>query len=469
MTALVPWRPNDGPQTRFLHSNAFEILYGGSAGGGKSDGLLAGATRFAHLRHYRGLIMRRTVPELEASDGLVERSHVFFEPMGAVYRAARRQWIFPSGARITLGHCEHDRDVRKFGGWQIQYLAFDELTTFTEKIYTFLTSRLRSPQHIPCFVRSGSNPGGEGHDWALKRWRWWLYREGVREEEFAGPYARPGERLFIRRDPDSGAEELVDEGTPGSQSREFLPAKLADNPHLAATDYGDRLELLDPLTRRQLKEGDWMARPAPGTYFKRQWVDMVDAPPPGAIRRVRYWDRAGTDDVEGDDPDFTAGVLMSLGHDYRVTVEHVARCRLNPPETEAFIGWTFAQDKAAHGNIDQVLEQDPGSAGKFELSSYRRKFAEFCVRGRRPTGDKVTRFRPFSAAAFPGDDNDRREVRVVRGKWNGAYFDELESFPEGKKDQADATSGAYAEVSGKSQGFAKPRGRRPLAGAKGGF
>lgn len=407
--------------------------------------------------------MRRTVPELEAADGLVERSFAFFEPMGGLYNGSRKQWRFPSGARITLGHCEHERDVRKFGGWQLQFVGFDELTTFTRSIYEFLISRLRSTHGIPCFIRAGSNPGGDGHDWVLQRYKWWLYRPGFREEEFAGPYASPGERLWLRRDPDTGEELLVTEDTHGAQSREFWPALLADNPFLAVTDYGERLELLDPLTRRQLKEGDWMARPVPGMFFRREWCQMVDEPPADAVVRLRYWDRAASEDKDGSNPDFTAGVLVSLDRRHRVTIEDVARCRLEPAETEAFIGWTMAQDKQNCGAIDQVFEQDPGSAGKFEVFSYKRRFTDQHIRGRRPTGDKVTRFRPFSGAASRG------EIRVVRGAWNAAWFDELEAFPLGKKDQADGTSGAFTEVSSMAGGVVRARGRSAMAGKKGGF
>ena len=46
------WRPHPGPQTVFLAAGEFEALYGGAAGGGKSDALLYGGLRSSE--HQRG-------------------------------------------------------------------------------------------------------------------------------------------------------------------------------------------------------------------------------------------------------------------------------------------------------------------------------------------------------------------------------------------------------------------------------
>ena len=42
----VIFQPNKGPQTEFLSSNEREVLYGGSAGGGKSYAMLADPVRY---------------------------------------------------------------------------------------------------------------------------------------------------------------------------------------------------------------------------------------------------------------------------------------------------------------------------------------------------------------------------------------------------------------------------------------
>jgi len=441
------WRPNKGPQLRFLQSRCFEVLYGGAAGGGKSDALLAGAARHVHLKRYRGVLARRTVPELEGTDGLIERSHEMYLPLGAYYLSSKKRWLFPSGARVSFITCEDEKQVRRFGGWQFQYLGVDELTTFTKKIYEYLIARLRSTTGIPCFARATSNPGGEGHDWVLDRYRWWLYRPGIREDEHTGPYLQPGERTLVMRDPDTGRDELCGPDTDGASERLFIPALLADNPMLAATDYGDRLKMLDVLSRRQLEDGDWMARSEPGMFWDRGWIDdYLDEPPKQVRRRIRYWDLAGTDDESGKkDPAWTCGTLMSETVQGRIVVEDVARCRRDPGGVEDFFEETAAADLERHGRIDQWMEQDPGQAGKAEIHSYRRRFGDrFDVMAIRPSGDKVTRFKPFSAAAKRG------EVSFVRGRWNEVLHDELESFPpttrKKKADQADSSGGAYAQL-----------------------
>ena len=60
----VIFQPNKGPQTEFLSSTEREVLYGGSAGGGKSYAMLADPVRYFNNPHFRGLLIRRTTEEL---------------------------------------------------------------------------------------------------------------------------------------------------------------------------------------------------------------------------------------------------------------------------------------------------------------------------------------------------------------------------------------------------------------------
>ena len=66
----VIWTPQPR-QIAFMERWEDEALYGGAAGGGKSDAMLAEALRQVHIPNYRGIIFRQTYPQLEA---LISRS-----------------------------------------------------------------------------------------------------------------------------------------------------------------------------------------------------------------------------------------------------------------------------------------------------------------------------------------------------------------------------------------------------------
>jgi len=464
------WAPHPGPQMAFLTSSADEVLFGGAAGGGKSMGLLMGAIRYIAAPHYRALLLRRTFPELQSS--LIDRSREIYPSLGGTYNKNEHTWTFASGAKVIFRSLEHEGDEQKFRSDEFQFVGYDELSTFSERQYRYLFTRLRSPRGIKSMMRAASNPGGPGHDWLLKRFAPWLYPPGVRTDEYEGPYAAPGEKLYFLR----GADEediLVPRGTPGALSRVFIPATVQDNPTLIANDPGylDRLESLDPLTRRQLKHGDWMARSQPGEFFRREWFEgsggerLVERGPEGlAVARVRYWDRAATDAKTGTTPDWTAGLLLSRDRDGLCFIEDVVRFQGGPAEVERRILDTARRDKLRWGDVRVVLERDPAQAGKFEAHHYvTHVLAAFDVHAIPPQGDKMTRAKPVSAQAEHGN------IKMVRAHWNEALLAELEQFPLGKKDQVDALSGAYSQVLSVATGQARTGGGSQYRGAMGGF
>lgn len=456
----VIWKPNPGPQTRFLASTASEVLFGGASGGGKSAAIIAAGLRWVGVPQFRALVLRREATQLQ---DLIDKSWALYKRAfpEAKFNANDHTWTFPSGARIRFNHCKDEADKYDYQGQEYQLLIFDELTHFTQTQYLEIASRLRSStEGLPRYLRATSNPGGKGHEWVLKRWGAWLNpdfeAEGLRPRLGVDgrklPPAEPGEVLWVV--PVEGGEAYVPEGTKGAQSRQFIPARLSDNPKLLEQDpdYARRLRDLDPVRRAQLEDGNWLIQPGAGLYFKRGWTPVIDVIPSGG-GAVRAWDLAATVVTkESPNPDWTVGVKFVSYPDGTFVVSDVTRLRGTPGDVEKHIKATAEVD----GKGVQIrLPQDPGQAGKAQVAAYAKLLAGWSFQSFTVTGDKVTRFGPFSSQAQAGN------VRLLRGPWNEFYIQQLEGFPDGDHDDdADATSDAFNRRAQASIKITQPAGSR---------
>jgi hypothetical protein len=136
------WGPFPGGQTEFLCRSEFEVLYGGLAGPGKTEVLVAALSRDVANPNYRGLLLRRTYPELE---DIMDRCWKLYPRIGGVWRESKKRWFFPSGAFIKCGQMEHEKDKYKYQGKEYHRIGFDELTQFTESQYLYVVaSRVRT-------------------------------------------------------------------------------------------------------------------------------------------------------------------------------------------------------------------------------------------------------------------------------------------------------------------------------------
>ena len=241
ITQDIIFKANEGPQENFLAAGETDVLYGGSAGGGKSYAMIVDPLRFAHKPAHRALILRRSMPELRE---LIDKSRELYPKAfpGCKYREVEKLWNFPSGAKIEFGFLERDADVYRYQGQAYSWIGFDEITHLpTEFSWNYLASRLRTtdPEITP-YMRCTANPGGVGAHWVKKR--------------YISP-APPNDSFL-------GADGIT---------RKFIPARLQDNPYLAYDGrYEQMLKSLPPAQRKQLLEGDWdVAEGAAFTEFER--------------------------------------------------------------------------------------------------------------------------------------------------------------------------------------------------------
>jgi predicted phage terminase large subunit-like protein len=218
-------------QAQFLSYDGREALYGGAAGGGKSFAMLMAALQYADVPGYHALILRRTHKQLSKAESILSVSKEWLTGKAA-WNGESHTWTFPVGSTLEFGHMEHEDSKYNYQGAAYRFVGYDELTQFTETMYTYLFSRQRreADSVIPLRMRAASNPGGVGHEWVKKR------------------FVAPG---------------------PRSSAGRFYPARIADNPNIDQASYLASLQELDPITRAQLVAGDWDA--FEGGRFRREW------------------------------------------------------------------------------------------------------------------------------------------------------------------------------------------------------
>ena len=170
-----------------------------------------------------------------------------------------------------------------------------------------------------------------------------------------------------------------------------------------------------------------------GQVFDPRLLRLVDCVPDGV--GVRAWDLACTADGSGD-PDWTVGVKLVRDARGTVFVDDVIRFRAVSGEVTERIRATAVMDGT---NVAVGLPQDPGQAGKSQVMFLTQVLAGFRVVATPETGAKFVRAMPVASQVTSGT------VAMRRAAWNGAFLDELASFPQGRKDdQVDALARAFA-------------------------
>ncbi len=434
-----------GPQTAFLQTAADICIYGGAAGGGKTVGLILEPLRHVgRVPGFTAVFFRRTTPQITNPGGLWDESQNFYPRLGGTPHLRAQEWRWPRGGKIKFSHLQLGTTVHDWQGAQITLICFDELTHFTAHQFFYMVSRNRSTCGVRPYIRATCNPDADS--WVAEFLAWWIDPQtGLPIPERAGVlryYVRIAGRIAWADRPEDLMQHLpppedlppgVDPPRPISVT--FIPASVFDNPALLRVnpEYLAWLLSLPLLESERLLGGNWKIRPAAGLYFKREWCAVVDQVP-ADLDIVRYWDLAATEKTELNDPDWTVGIKLDRDRNGSYWLLDVIRRRANPGDVERLL-----LDTAAHDGkrVEVGFGQDPGQAGKSQAQHLVRALSGFTVKPATESGDKLTRFGPFSAQCHAGN------VKILRGSWNDDLFRVLEGFPElAHDDEVDACSGA---------------------------
>ncbi len=227
-------------------SPATELLYGGAAGGGKSHLLRVSAIRWClEVPGIQCYLFRKSHPDLRANHlrgaGGLPALLATATGRGLVkWHDQAREFRFDNGAILKLAHLQHEGDLDKYQGADIHVLLMDELTHFSAHQYRFLRARVRLgglqvPDRYAALlprIECATNPGSIGHAWVKRSW------------------IEPAPPFQIHTAPTDD----------GGMQRQYIPARLADNPTLAERDPGylARLEgLSHPALVKAMRDGDW--------------------------------------------------------------------------------------------------------------------------------------------------------------------------------------------------------------------
>lgn len=398
-----------------------DLFYGGAAGGGKSEAILAAALQYVHVPGYAALLLRREYVDLTLPGSLIPRSKEWLMNTEAKWNEQLHQWTFPSGAVLRFGHMKSEDDKYQYQSSEWQFIGVDEAGQLTATQLEYIGSRLRRPTanklaraqlaSVPLRMRLTSNPGGPSHN------------------HLKGKYIDPH------------MSGTLPEGLG------VIRATMQDNPYLDVEAYDKQLAAMrDPVERQRLRVGDWDISARGGT-FQRGWFRVQASAPAGMERMVRAWDKAASEPSPAyPDPDWTAGVLMGLKDD-TVYVLDLIHMRGTPGKVKA----VMLQAAQADGRRVAVRwEEEGGSSGKDVSEDLGRLLLGFAAKGVRSTGSKAVRAQPLASAAEAG-----RVVIVSDWKglghpapWVSVMLDQLQAvFMPGQHDDiADAMAMAFNEL-----------------------
>lgn len=446
-------RPQAGGQEQFLSTSADIAVFGGVAGPGKTFALLMEPLRHIDNPYFGTVIFRRTCPQITNEGGLWDTSEKIYplcgkpirivESDGGIPKFSTLEWVFPSGAKVKFAHMQFESDRFQWDGAQIPLIGYDQLEHFTWKQFFYMLARNRSTCGVIPYIRATCNPNPD--HWLRSFMSWWIDDQtGYAISERSGII-----RWFVIRNnevfwADSKKELVTRFGSKAKpKSFTFILGRLHENKILLEEnpEYEANLQALPEVDQQRLygeKGGNWNVRETAGSFFHRQWFEIIDATPQ-LIDDIRYWDRAAAAVPPGKPKpaSWTAGCRMGKDLKGAYYITDMVRFQGHPLEVELALKNTATQDTT---RVRIGIEQDPGQAGKAEALLQVRNLAGFNAEVNPVHEAKGVRVKPLCAQAKAGN------VKLVRGPWNEAFLREAENFDGTTtcvSDQIDAASGAF--------------------------
>lgn len=439
----IDYKPRSKPQLRMLevdHQNVFDVCLLGASGSGKtvagiisSMGPQADGSFLTDRSEYRAIYLRRESVLLQRS-GLLDAAEMWYKRFypKVEFNRVEKQFTFPSGAKITFSGCEQESDKEKFKGFtELHAVVFEELTQFSQGIYEFIVSRLRTSTDIPLRVRSTTNPGDKHEEWVMNKYKYWITKS-------AEPIEKPfdvewGEVLFYWANTDGvevskirpkniksfsfcGIETESDDVT--KDNRQFMAAQI-----------------VDPVQRAQLVDGIWGLKQGSGQYFSiSDLVETTTKTSPSV--RVRYWDSAAS----GPKGDYLSGALVAHTIDAGMSkfcIEDIMLVKAEPSEVANIIKQTAIRDGK---QTFVAMEQEPASHSKVLMDLYQRdlKTMGFTMLVDIKRDSKLVRAQLISPTA------KEHRISFIRCPMTDEMLKQLVNFPtKGIHDDAvDSISGA---------------------------
>lgn len=279
-THLARWSLEDNPRQLLAEAVAPHVdilLFGGAAGGGKSEWLCYHAWQLSErFPGHASLLLRTSLPELRRS--LIRRMQIRFAELGVKVKLRRNDnltaFYFPNGSLIEAGFCSADEDVAKYLSAEYDFIGFDEGSKFTPYAIKMINSRARTTTvkakaGVRPHVAIATNPGGRAHNFLRKLIIsatgygesiavYDVEHQGLDVEDVLEGKITPA-RLIPAPQTAEEAEGWTFEREPESElTVAFVKSLVSDNPHID-TGYKKMLRSLDGIERRQYLEGDWDA------------------------------------------------------------------------------------------------------------------------------------------------------------------------------------------------------------------